>query len=75
MTAEEYLETRRCNSAISNKFDMCYMDAAYKAIEMAREEEREKADKAFSKVIKALDVSNSKWYEELEKDFLELINQ
>ena len=43
MKAEEYLETRRCNSAISNKFDMCYMDAAYKAIEMARQEEREKA--------------------------------
>ena len=54
---------------------MCYMDAAYEAVEMVRQEEREKADKAFSKVIKALDVSNSKWYEELEKDFLELINQ
>lgn len=75
MTAEEYLETRRCNSAVSKKCDMCYMDAAYEAVEMVRQEEREKADKAFSKVIKALDVSNSKWYEELEKDFLELINQ
>ena len=42
MTAEEYLETRRCNSAVSNKFDMCYMDAAYKAIEMARMEERDR---------------------------------
>jgi hypothetical protein len=41
MTAEEYLETCRCNSAISNKFDMCYMDAAYKAVDMARKEERE----------------------------------
>lgn len=50
MTAEEYLETRRCNSAVSNKFDMCYMDAAYKAIEMARKEEREKAWKAFKDV-------------------------
>ena len=43
MTAKEYLETRRCNSAVSKKCDMCYMDAAYIAIEMAKQEEREKA--------------------------------
>ena len=50
MTAEEYLETRRCKSAISNNCDECYMDAAYKAVEMTRKEEREKA-------IKALDIA------------------
>ena len=50
MTAEEYLETRRCNSAISKKCDMCYMDAAYEAIEMARMEEREKAIEMFKAV-------------------------
>ena len=42
MTAEEYIETRRCKDSISNKFDMCYMDAAYKAIKMARKEERDR---------------------------------
>ena len=54
MTAEEYLETRRCNSAVSKKCDMCYMDAAYKAIEMARKEEREKAIKALNIVLMAI---------------------
>ena len=50
MTAEEYLETRRCNSAVSKKCDMCYMDAAYKAVEMARKEERKKAIDTFKAV-------------------------
>ena len=54
MKAEEYLETRRCNSAVSKKCDMCYMDAAYKAIEMARKEEREKAIKALDIVLMAI---------------------
>ena len=76
MTAEEYIET-----IVSARTNMSWMDASKlrailtSVMDMARKEEREKADKAFSKVIKALDVSNSKWYEELEKYFLELINQ
>ena len=75
MTAEEYIETRRCKDSISNKFDMCYMDAAYKAIEMAREEEREKAAKIFIKLIKAFNMSGKEGYDSLEKDFLELLSQ
>ena len=54
MTAEEYLETRRCKSAISNNCDECYMDAAYKAVEMTRKEEREKAIKALNIVLMAI---------------------
>ena len=54
MTAEEYIETRRCKDSISNKFDMCYMDAALNAIKMAREEEREKAIKALGIALMAI---------------------
>ena len=75
MLAEEYIETRRCKDSISNKFDMCYMDSAYKAVEMARQEEREKAAKIFIKLIKAFNMSGKEGYDSLEKDFLELLSQ
>ena len=77
MNAEEYIETRRCKDSISNKFDMCYMDAAYKAIKMARKEEREKAVKALHIAIMAIfernthSVSMGKLIDQFEK----LINQ
>ena len=80
MKAEEYLETRRCNSAISNKFDICYMDAAYEAIKMAREEEREKAIKALKTVYEDCDKcdksdSTKCGYECIENKFKELLDK
>jgi hypothetical protein len=77
MKAEEYLETRRCNSAISNKFDMCYMDAAYNAIEMARQEEREKAMDSFDEVLSDMTyhISRGEDYGNVYRKFNELLNK
>ena len=77
MTAEEYLETRRCNSAVSKKCDMCYMDAAYKAVEMARKEERENAVKQLQIVLTAIVARNDSKinFGDIIDQFTELINQ
>ena len=77
MTAEEYLETQRCKDSISNKFDMCYTDAAYKAIEMAREEERKKAIKALDITLTAIIArgENKVSFGDIRDQFDKLLNQ
>lgn len=77
MTAEEYIETRRCKDSISNKFDMCYMDAAYEAIEMARQEEREKAIKVLDIAIMSVFDSNTRSVTmgELREQFKRLLSE
>ena len=78
MMAEEYIKglVTTCGSGeIDKHTDVIEESIALKAIKMARKEEREKADKAFRKVIKGLDVYSPKWYEKMEKYFLELINE
>lgn len=77
MTVEEYIETRRCKDSISNKFDMCYMDAAYKAVEMARQEEREKAVKALDITLMAIIARSDKEVPlaDIRDQFEKLLNQ
>ena len=77
MTAEQYLAKCRCCDSVSKKFDMCYMDAAYEAIKMAREEEREKAIKALDIAIMAIFERNTHSVSmgELRAQFNKLLNE
>ena len=79
MTSEEFVGkfTRRYDCPLFHLHNpnVITKGNALIAVEMARQEEREKAAKIFIKLIKAFNMSGKEGYDSLEKDFLELLSQ